>query len=74
VEAFTTFRKENICIKSLVREPKGKISLGSHRYTQKDTIKKNPKEVEWGGVDYVNLEKKRNQWQALVNLLFQYNV
>jgi len=51
VEAFTTFRKENICIKSLVREPKGKISLGSHRYTQKDTIKKNPKEVGWGGVD-----------------------
>jgi hypothetical protein len=51
MEAFTAFRKENIYTKSLVREPEGQISLGSHRYTWKDTIKIYPKEVGWGGVD-----------------------
>jgi hypothetical protein len=45
VDAFTTHRKENICIKSLVTEPEGRISLGSHGYMSKDITKIDPKEA-----------------------------
>jgi hypothetical protein len=39
-----------------------------------DNIKMYLREIGWGGVDWINLAKDRNQWLALVNTVMKLRV
>jgi hypothetical protein len=39
-----------------------------------DSINSNLREVEYEGVDWINLAQERNQWQALVNTVMKSNL
>jgi hypothetical protein len=51
----------------LVGKPKGKMPLGRTRRTWVDNIKIDLREMEWDGMDWIDLAENRNQWRALVN-------
>jgi hypothetical protein len=49
----------------LVGKPEGKRSLGRRRWAY--NIKMGLKEIEWDGVDWIDMAQGRDQWRALVN-------
>jgi hypothetical protein len=51
----------------LVGEPEGKRPLGRPRRRWVDNIKIDLREIGWGGMDWVDLSKDRDQWKALVS-------
>jgi hypothetical protein len=54
--------KMNSC-RRLVRKPEGKRPRS--RYV--GDIKMDLRDVGWGGMDWINLARGRDQWRALVN-------
>jgi hypothetical protein len=55
----------------LVGKPEGKKSLGRSRHRWEDNIEMDFKEIEWEGVDWINLAKDRDKWQALVKMVIK---
>jgi hypothetical protein len=53
----------------LVGKPEGRP-----RGSWKDNIRMDLGEVEWGGVDWIGLDKDRNRWRALVNSVLNLRV
>jgi hypothetical protein len=51
----------------LVGKPEGKRLLGRLRHRYEDNIKMDLREIVWGGMDWIHLDKDRDQWRALVN-------
>ena len=51
----------------LVRRPKGKRPFGRPRRRWDDNIKMDIQEVGCGGMDWIELAKKRDRWPAFVN-------
>jgi hypothetical protein len=51
----------------LVGKPEGKRALGTPRRRWADNSKMDLREVEWGGMDWIDLAQDRDQWRALVN-------
>jgi len=51
----------------LVRKPEGERPLGRPRGTLMDNIKMDIQEVEYGGIDWIELAKDKDRWRALVN-------
>jgi hypothetical protein len=51
----------------LVGKPEGKRPLGRPIRRWMDNIKKNIREIGWGGMDWIDLSQDRNQWRELVN-------
>jgi hypothetical protein len=41
--------------------------LGRQKHRSVDNIKMDLREIGWGVMDWINLEKGRDQWTALVN-------
>jgi hypothetical protein len=37
-------------------------------------IKMNLREIEWGGMDWIDLAQDRDQWRALVNTVIKFRV
>jgi hypothetical protein len=58
----------------LVRKPERKRPLGRHRRRQEDNIKMDPREIEWGVVDWMNLAQVRDQRRNLVNKVMKVRV
>jgi hypothetical protein len=58
----------------LVGKPEGKRPLGSPRHSWNDNIKMDLKEIEWSGVDWIDLAQDRDQWRALVNTVMSLQV
>jgi hypothetical protein len=58
----------------LVGKPKGKRPLGRPRYRWVDNIKMDLREIEWGGMDWIDLAYDRNQWRALVNTVLNLRI
>jgi hypothetical protein len=58
----------------LVGRPEGKRPLGSPRRTWVDNIKTDPREIGWGGMDWIDLAQDRDQWRALVNMIMNLPV
>jgi hypothetical protein len=54
-----------------VGKPEGKRQLERHRRRWEDNIKMDLKEIEWGGMDWVDLAEDRDQWRALVNTVMK---
>jgi hypothetical protein len=51
----------------LVGKPEGKKPLGRPRCRWVDIIKIDLREIEWNGMDWIDLAQHRDQWRALVN-------
>jgi hypothetical protein len=52
-----------------VGKPEGKSTLGRPRHRWVDNIKRDLREVGWGGMDWIDLTQDRDQWRALVNMV-----
>jgi hypothetical protein len=50
-----------------VGKPEEKRPLGRPRRGWVDNIKMDLREIEWGGVDWIDRAQDRDQWRALVN-------
>jgi hypothetical protein len=53
----------------LVGRPEGRRSLGRPRRRWEDNIKMDIQEVEWGGMDWIDIAQDRGSWRALVNVV-----
>jgi hypothetical protein len=58
--------KRNAC-RILVGKPEGKRPLREPRRRSVDNIKTDLKEIEWGGMDSMDLAQDRDQWRVVVN-------
>jgi hypothetical protein len=58
----------------LVGKPEGKRLLGRSRCKWVDNIKMDLIEIEWGGVDWIELAQDRDQWRSLVNTVLNLRV
>jgi hypothetical protein len=59
--------EKNNASKSLVRKLEVKTLLRSPRRRCVDNMKRNGREIEWSGVDWIGLAQDREKWRALVN-------
>jgi hypothetical protein len=53
----------------LVGEPESKRPLRRPRRRRVDNIKIDLREIEWDGMDWINLAQDRDQWRALMNMV-----
>jgi hypothetical protein len=60
--------------RAFVRKPEGRRPLGRPRRRWEDNIKIDLREVEWGGMDWINLAQDRDRWRALVNAAMNLRV
>jgi hypothetical protein len=58
----------------LVGKPEGKRPLGRPRRRGVDSTKTDHKEIEWDGVDWIDMAQDRDQWRALVNTVLNLRV
>jgi hypothetical protein len=50
-----------------VGKTRGKNTLGRPRRRWENNIKMELREIEWDGMDWIDLAQDRNQWTSLVN-------
>jgi hypothetical protein len=58
----------------MVGKPEGKRPLGRPRHRRLDNIKMDLREIEWDGVDWMDMDQDRDQWRALVNTVLNLRV
>jgi len=58
----------------LVGNPEGNRSLGRPRLRWEDNIKMDLYELRCEGMDWNDLARDKNRWQALVNALMNFRV
>jgi hypothetical protein len=58
----------------LVGNPEGRRPLGRPRRRWLDNIKMDLSDIEWGGMDWIDLAQDRDQWTALVNTVMNLRV
>jgi hypothetical protein len=58
----------------LVGKPEGKRPLGRPSRRWVDNIKMYLREIEWDGMDQIDLAQDRDQWRALVNTVMNLRV
>jgi hypothetical protein len=61
----------NRCIQG---RPDGKRPLGGSRLSWEDNIKVGLQEVEWRGMDYLELAQDKDRWWALLNVIMNLQV
>jgi len=60
-----TYGGEERCVQGFGGETRGKKrQFGSLRHRWEDNIKMDLYDVEWGGMDWIELAKDRNMWLA----------
>jgi hypothetical protein len=57
-----------------VGKPEGRRPLRRPRYRWEDNIKIDLTEMEWTGMDWINLVQDRDRWQALVDMVMNLQV
>jgi hypothetical protein len=57
-----------------VGRSEGKGQLERPRYRWADNIIIDLGEIEWGGMDWMDLAQDKDQWRALVNALMNHRV
>jgi hypothetical protein len=55
-------------------KPEGKRPIGRPRRRWVDNIKMDLREIEWDGMDWVDLAQDRDHWRALVNTVMNLRV
>jgi hypothetical protein len=58
----------------LVGKQEGKRPLGRPRRRWEDNIRRDHREIGWGGMDWIDLAQDRDQWKALVNTVVNLQV
>jgi hypothetical protein len=58
----------------LVGKPEGKRTLGRPRRMWVNNSKMNLVEIEWDGVDWIDMAQDRDQWRVLVNTVLNIRV
>jgi hypothetical protein len=58
----------------LVGRPEGKRPLAGPRHRWVDNIKMDLREMDWGGVDWIDLTQDRDHWRDLVNMVMNLRV
>jgi hypothetical protein len=58
----------------LVGKSEGKRLLGRTRRRWVDNTKMNLRDIEWGGMGWIELVQDRDQWRALVNTVINLRV
>jgi hypothetical protein len=58
----------------LVGKPEGKRPIGRPRRRWVSNIKMVLREIERGGMDWIDLAQDRDQWRALVNVVMNVRV
>jgi hypothetical protein len=53
----------------LVGIPEGRRPLRRSRRRWVDNIKMDLREIQWDGIDWIDLDQDRDQWRALVNMV-----
>jgi hypothetical protein len=57
-----------------VGKPEAKKPLGRLRHKWEDNTKMDPREIGWGGMDWIDPAQDRDQWRALVNTVMNLRV
>jgi hypothetical protein len=58
----------------LVGRPEGRRPLRRPRLRWEDNIKMDLQEVEWEGVDWIDMAQDRDRWRALVSAVMNLRV
>jgi hypothetical protein len=58
----------------LVGKPEGRRPLERPRRRWEHNIKMDLREVEWGGIDWIDLAQDRDRWKALVYTVMNLRV
>jgi hypothetical protein len=58
----------------LVGKPEGKKPLGRPRRRWEDNIRVDLNDIEWGGMDWIDLAQDRDRWRTLVNTVMNLRV
>jgi hypothetical protein len=58
----------------LVGKPEGRSPLGRRRRRWLNNIKMDLTEIEWDGIDWIDLAQDRDQWRALLNMVMNFRV
>jgi hypothetical protein len=58
----------------LTGKSEGKRPLGRSGRRWEDNIKMDLREIEWGGMNWIDLAQDRDQWSALVNTVMNLRV
>jgi hypothetical protein len=66
-KACSTNGEKSNAYRILAGNPEGKRLLGRPRRGWVDNIKMDLREIEWDGMDWIDLAQDRDQWRALVN-------
>jgi hypothetical protein len=67
------WEKRNV-YRLLVGKLERKRPLGRPRRRWVDNIKMDLREIEWDGMDWINLAEDRDHWRALVNIVLNLRV
>jgi hypothetical protein len=73
-KACSTNKEKRNAYRILVGKPERKRPLRRPRSRWVDIIKTNLEEIEWDGMDWVDLARDRDQWRALVNTAMNLRV
>jgi hypothetical protein len=65
--------KRNV-YRMLVGKPEGKRRLGRPRRRWMDNIKMDLREIEWDGMDWIDVAQDRDQWRVLSNTVMNLQV
>jgi hypothetical protein len=57
-----------------VENPEGKRPLERPRHTWLDNIKMDLRDIGCGGMNWIDLDRDRDQWRALVNTVMNLQV
>jgi hypothetical protein len=72
--ACSTNKARRNAYRILVGKPEGKRPLGRPRRRWMDIIKMDLREIEWGGMDWIDLAQNRDRWRVLVNTVMNLRV
>jgi hypothetical protein len=72
--AYSTNVDEEELYSILVGKPEGKTPLGRPRRRWMYNIKINRREIEWDGVDWIDMVQGRDHWRALLNTVLNLRV
>jgi hypothetical protein len=61
--------EDQLMNRTLVGKPEGKETIGIPRCRWEDNIKMDLREIEWGGMGWIDLAQDRDQWRPFVNVV-----